>query len=67
MAPTPAAERAQPGITNTQEADGDGGEIVKVHGDHLIVLWCGRLFTVAVGDRSMVRGICHGALKLLRD
>ena len=52
--PSSVADRAaQPGITNTQEADVDEGGIVKVHGDHLVVLRRGRLFTVAVGDRAM--------------
>lgn len=40
-------------ITNTQEADVDEGGIVKVHGNHLVILRRGRLFTVALGDRSM--------------
>ena len=54
-APGVAAEPAvpQPGITNTQEADVDEGGIVKVHGQHLVVLRRGRLFTIAVGDRAM--------------
>lgn len=47
------AMRAAPSITNTQEADVDEGGIVKVHGDHLVVLRRGRLFTVALGDRTM--------------
>ncbi len=52
--PPSTADRAeQPGITNTQKADVDEGGIVKVHGDHLVVLRRGRLFTVAVGDRAM--------------
>lgn len=52
-APAEVAERAQPGITNTQEADVDEGGIVKVHGDHIVILRRGRLFTVATGDRAM--------------
>ena len=40
-------------ITNTQEAGVDEGGIVKTHGDHLVVLRRGRLFTVDVGDRGM--------------
>lgn len=36
-------------LTNTQEADVDEGGIVKRHGDHLVILRRGRLFTVAVG------------------
>lgn len=35
-------------ITNTQHAGVDEGGIVKLHGDHLIVLRRGRLFTVSV-------------------
>jgi hypothetical protein len=37
-------------ITNTQHAGVDEGGIVKLHGDHLVVLRRGRLFTVKVGD-----------------
>lgn len=37
-------------ITNTQHADVDEGGIVKVHGDHLVILRRGRLFTVRLGD-----------------
>lgn len=40
-------------ITNTQEADVDEGGIVKVAGDHLVILRRGRLFTVSLGDRAM--------------
>ena len=40
-----------PSITNTQEANVDEGGIVKVHGDHLVILRRGRLFTVSLaGD-----------------
>src|SRR2546425_8892736 len=37
-------------VTNTQHAGVDEGGIVKLHGDHLVVLRRGRLFTVKVGD-----------------
>jgi hypothetical protein len=37
-------------ITNTQHAGVDEGGIVKVHGDHLVILRRGRLFTVRIGD-----------------
>lgn len=47
-----------PSITNTQEADVDEGGIVKVHGNHLVVLRRGRLFTVQLGDRTM-RAVDH--------
>jgi hypothetical protein len=40
-------------ITNTQEQGVDEGGIVKTHGDHLVVLRRGRLFTVDVGDRAL--------------
>ncbi|HEX8553122.1 MAG TPA: beta-propeller domain-containing protein [Sphingomonas sp.] len=48
-----AAKAVTPSITNTQEADVDEGGIVKVHGNHLVVLRRGRLFTVALGDGAM--------------
>src|SRR5262249_59770307 len=40
-------------ITNTQHAGVDEGDIVKVHGDHLVILRRGRIFTVAVGDQQL--------------
>jgi beta propeller domain-containing protein len=40
-------------ITNTQHSGVDEGGIVKLHGDHLVVLRRGRLFTVAVGDSAL--------------
>jgi|ERR1035437_2324177 uncharacterized secreted protein with C-terminal beta-propeller domain len=40
-------------ITNTQQAGVDEGGIVKLHGDHLVILRRGRLFTVKVGDNSL--------------
>ena len=40
-------------ITNTQEAGVDEGGIVKLHGDHLVVLRRGRLFTVKIGDGEL--------------
>jgi hypothetical protein len=40
-------------ITNTQHAGVDEGDIVKLHGDHLVILRRGRLFTVAVGDQEL--------------
>jgi len=49
---------ASPSITNTQEADVDEGGIVKVHGNHLVVLRRGRLFTVRIGDGAM-RAVDH--------
>lgn len=40
-------------VTNVQHAGVDEGGIVKVHGDHLIVLRRGRLFTVAIGSDAL--------------
>lgn len=40
-------------VTNVQTAGVDEGGIVKVHGDHLVVLRRGRLFTVAIGDGAL--------------
>jgi hypothetical protein len=40
-------------ITNTQEAGVDEGGIVKLHGDHLVVLRRGRLFTIRIGDGAL--------------
>ncbi|HEV7473903.1 MAG TPA: beta-propeller domain-containing protein [Pyrinomonadaceae bacterium] len=40
-------------VTNTQEAGVDEGGIVKLHGDYLVVLRRGRLFTVKVGDGAL--------------
>lgn len=40
-------------ITNTQHAGVDEGDIIKLHGDHLVVLRRGRLFTVAIGGGAL--------------
>jgi len=40
-------------VTNTQHAGVDEGDIVKLHGDHLVVLRRGRLFTVAIGSGAL--------------
>src|SRR5882724_9666602 len=40
-------------VTNVQHAGVDEGGIVKLHGDHLVVLRRGRLFTVAIGDGAL--------------
>jgi hypothetical protein len=45
--------KAEESVTNTQHAGVDEGGIVKVHGDHLVVLRRGRLFTVAIGDGAL--------------
>ncbi len=53
-APGPLARaEAEESVTNTQHAGVDEGGIVKVHGDHLVVLRRGRLFTVAIGDGTL--------------
>ncbi len=44
---------ARESITNTQHAGVDEGGIVKLHGDHLVVLRRGRLFTIAIGDNKL--------------
>jgi len=53
-----AQEAKSPGddeesVTNVQHAGVDEGGIVKVHGNHLVVLRRGRLFTVAIGDGAL--------------
>jgi hypothetical protein len=40
-------------VTNVQHAGVDEGGIVKLHGDYLVVLRRGRLFTVRIGDGDM--------------
>ena len=40
-------------VTNTQHAGVDEGGIVKVHGDHLVILRRGRLFTIAINGREL--------------
>jgi hypothetical protein len=55
-APAPSVvtkDKAGESITNTQQAGVDEGGIVKLHGDHLVVLRRGRLFTVKVGDGAL--------------
>ncbi|MBB4638998.1 beta-propeller domain-containing protein [Longimicrobium terrae] len=48
-----AGAAKEEGITNTQHAGVDEGGIVKVHGNHLVVLRRGRLFTLAIGGDSL--------------
>ncbi|MEO8574941.1 MAG: beta-propeller domain-containing protein, partial [Pyrinomonadaceae bacterium] len=48
-----SAQKDEESITNSQHAGVDEGGIVKVHGDHLVILRRGRLFTVRVGDDSL--------------
>jgi Beta propeller domain len=58
-APSPAAPSAAPSmaadssITNVQHAGVDEGGIVKLHGDYLVMLRRGRLFTVAIGNGQL--------------
>ncbi|MFY9316674.1 MAG: beta-propeller domain-containing protein [Burkholderiales bacterium] len=47
------AKAAEDSVTNVQHAGVDEGGIVKVHGDYLVILRRGRLFTVAVNDRQL--------------
>jgi len=51
--PAAKAGKDEESVTNTQHAGVDEGGIVKVHGDHLVVLRRGRLFTVAIGDQAL--------------
>ena len=44
---------ANESVTNTQTEGVDEGGIVKVHGDHLVVLRRGRLFTVRIGGDAL--------------
>jgi hypothetical protein len=48
-----ADEKDNESVTNNQVAGVDEGGIVKLHGDHLVILRRGRLFTVRVGDHSL--------------
>lgn len=45
--------RDEESVTNTQQAGVDEGGIVKLHGDHLVILRRGRLFTVAIRDGAL--------------
>lgn len=40
-------------VTNVQHAGVDEGGIVKLHGEHLVILRRGRLFTVRIGDGDL--------------
>jgi uncharacterized secreted protein with C-terminal beta-propeller domain len=48
-----AKAKSEESVTNVQHAGVDEGGIVKVHGNHLVVLRRGRLFTVAIGDNAL--------------
>ena len=47
------AEKDDESITNNQHAGVDEGGIVKLHGEHLVILRRGRLFTVKVGGNAL--------------
>jgi hypothetical protein len=47
------ADPAATSITNVQHAGVDEGGIVKLHGDHLVILRRGRLFTVRIGGDAL--------------
>ena len=55
QAASPAKEKAgeDESVTNVQHAGVDEGGIVKLHGNHLVVLRRGRLFTVKIGDGAL--------------
>ncbi|HEX8572648.1 MAG TPA: beta-propeller domain-containing protein [Allosphingosinicella sp.] len=48
-----ADSSASASITNNQEANVDEGDIVKVSGEHLVILRRGRLFTVSLAGGAM--------------
>jgi len=48
-----ALQRGEESITNVQHAGVDEGGIVKVHGDYLVILRRGRLFTVRIGGSEL--------------
>lgn len=52
-APLMAEKASEPGITNNQEAGVDEGDIVKAHGDLLVILRRGRLFTISLAGGGM--------------
>lgn len=52
-APAAKAAAYDESVTNVQHAGVDEGGIVKVHGDHLVVLRRGRLFTIRIGGDSL--------------
>lgn len=52
---------ASESITNNQHAGVDEGDIVKLHGDHLVVLRRGRLFTLSLAGDRMQASRMHDA------
>lgn len=53
LARTQVGSKDDESVTNVQHAGVDEGGIVKLHGEHLVVLRRGRLFTVAIGDDQL--------------
>lgn len=53
MSAPAAKDEADDSVTNVQHAGVDEGGIVKLHGEYLIILRRGRLFTVAIGDDTL--------------
>jgi hypothetical protein len=51
--PPGAAPDSNESITNNQVEGVDEGDIVKMHGEHLVVLRRGRLFSVRLGDAGL--------------
>ncbi|HEV3052674.1 MAG TPA: beta-propeller domain-containing protein [Longimicrobium sp.] len=51
--PPPPPAPGSESITSVQTEGVDEGDIVKVHGDHLVVLRRGRLFTVRIGGDAL--------------
>ncbi|MEZ4405594.1 MAG: beta-propeller domain-containing protein [Polyangiales bacterium] len=49
----PAARNGDDSITNNQVEGVDVGDIVKTHGEHLVILRRGRLFSVRLGDDGL--------------
>jgi hypothetical protein len=47
------SEATSESVTNVQHAGVDEGGIVKVHGNHLVILRRGRLFTVSIADGNL--------------
>ena len=52
-APSDAESGAEESVTNVQHAGVDEGGIVKLHGDYLVVLRRGRLFTIDISGGSL--------------
>ncbi|HET9478762.1 MAG TPA: beta-propeller domain-containing protein, partial [Pyrinomonadaceae bacterium] len=48
-----SSQGADESVTNTQHEGVDEGGIVKLHGNHLVILRRGRLFTIAIGNGAL--------------